>query len=79
VNAVRQNLGYTGKGIKVAVIDTGVYYLHPVFGGCTGLGQGAGCRVTYGYDFVGDAYGDNNGYVPTPDNDPIDNCSAGSQ
>jgi minor extracellular serine protease Vpr len=73
---VRKRLGFLGTGIKVAVIDTGVYYLHPVFGGCTGLGQGAGCRVKYGYDFVGDNYDGFN--VPVPDSDPMDNCSEDS-
>ncbi|MCU0485795.1 MAG: protease inhibitor I9 family protein [Anaerolineales bacterium] len=50
---IAQNeLGYTGKGIKVAVMDTGVDYDHPDLGGCFG----PGCRVAYGYDLVGDAF-----------------------
>jgi len=29
------NLGYTGEGKTVCIIDTGVNYSHPDFGGCT--------------------------------------------
>lgn len=59
-------LGYTGKGVKVAVIDTGVDYNHPALGGCFG----EGCLVSYGYDLVGDAYTGLN--TPIPDDDPLD-------
>ncbi|KAJ3010803.1 UNVERIFIED_CONTAM: hypothetical protein HDU68_001961, partial [Siphonaria sp. JEL0065] len=72
VNDARQFLKLTGKGINVAVIDTGVYYRHPALGG----GFGPGCKVSKGYDFAGDAY---DGYtIPQPDEDPIDNCSDSS-
>ncbi|MBI2647500.1 hypothetical protein HYW99_03415, partial [Candidatus Woesearchaeota archaeon] len=46
----------TGKGIRIAIIDTGVDYTHADLGGCFG----AECKVIGGYDFV------NN------DNDPMD-------
>lgn len=60
--------GYTGTDIKVAIVDTGIDYLHPDLGGCFGLG----CKVGFGYDLVGDDYtGDNE---PVPDSDPYDNC-----
>ncbi|KAI9308688.1 peptidase S8/S53 domain-containing protein [Cunninghamella echinulata] len=69
VTRIRKELNLTGKGIKVGVIDTGVDYKHPALGGCFGTG----CRVAYGYDFVGDNYsGENN---PTGDNDPRDTCN----
>ncbi|KAG9048751.1 hypothetical protein FS837_012114 [Tulasnella sp. UAMH 9824] len=58
--------GYTGKGIKVAVIDTGIDYLHPDLG----VGYGPGFKVSHGHDFVGDAY--NGGNTPAPDEDPMD-------
>ncbi|KAI9148487.1 Minor extracellular protease vpr [Paramyrothecium foliicola] len=57
--------GITGKGIKIAVIDSGVDYSHPDLGGCFG----EGCLVTNGYDFVGDLY---DGWDPIPDDDPMD-------
>ncbi|HWO75460.1 MAG TPA: S8 family serine peptidase [Bacillus sp. (in: firmicutes)] len=40
----------TGKGINVAVIDTGVDYTHPDLGGKFGPGN----KVAAGYDFVND-------------------------
>ncbi|OAQ90479.1 subtilisin [Purpureocillium lilacinum] len=58
--------GITGKGVKVAVIDTGVDYTHPALGGCFG----EGCLVARGADFVGDAYDGSND--PAPDDDPMD-------
>ncbi|HWI51736.1 MAG TPA: S8 family serine peptidase [Symbiobacteriaceae bacterium] len=48
----QSELGYTGKGIKVGVIDTGVDYDHPDLSD----GFGPGHRVFTGYDLVGDAY-----------------------
>ncbi|KAJ3300979.1 hypothetical protein HDU76_005930 [Blyttiomyces sp. JEL0837] len=71
VNAARA-AGYTGKGIKVAVLDTGIYYNHPALGG----GFGPGYKVAYGYDLVGNAYTGAN--IPVPDSDPIDDCSSES-
>jgi hypothetical protein len=50
------DLGTKGKGVVVAIIDTGIDYRHPALGGCLG----AGCRVLGGYDFVND------------DDDPLD-------
>jgi|GEM_PF-1526847 len=41
---------WSGEGIVVAVIDTGVDYLHPALGG----GIGPGFKVIGGYDFVDD-------------------------
>jgi subtilisin family serine protease len=61
--------GVTGKGIQVAIIDSGVDYTHPALGGCLG----ENCLVRIGYDFVGDNFrlGENE---PEPDNDPLDTC-----
>ena len=69
-DVVQNSLGYTGAGIKVAVMDTGIDYNHPDLGGCFG----PGCRVAKGYDFVGDAYDAETNPVPVPDNDP-DDCN----
>ncbi|KAK4118416.1 subtilisin-like protein [Parathielavia appendiculata] len=64
-----KDAGITGKGIKIAVIDTGIDYLHPALGGCFG----DACLVSYGTDLVGDAF--NGANTPTPDPDPLDNCN----
>ena len=52
----------TGKGIKIAIIDTGVDYTHPDLGGC--LGQN--CKVIGGYDIV------------NHDTDPMDDYGHGT-
>ncbi|OAQ84757.1 minor extracellular protease vpr [Purpureocillium lilacinum] len=59
--------GITGKGIKIAVIDTGIDYTHPALGGCFGKG----CLVSFGHDLVGDKYAEP-GDEPAPDDDPRD-------
>ncbi|KAH8170202.1 subtilase family protein [Sarocladium implicatum] len=59
--------GYTGKGITIALLDTGVDYLHPALGGCFKNDE---CLVTKGWDFVGDDYNGRN--EPVPDDDPRD-------
>lgn len=64
----QSELGFTGQGIKVAVMDTGVDYHHPDLGGCFG----PGCKVETGYDFVGDAFDNSTNLTPIPDNDPDD-------
>ena len=71
----QNNLGLTGRGVRVAILDTGVDYDHPDLGGCFG----PGCRVAKGYDFVGDAFNadpSSPGYnlTPTPDAFP-DDCN----
>src|SRR5262249_8332249 len=65
--------GWTGTGIKVAIIDTGIDYNHPDLGGCFG----PGCRVTGGYDFVGDAYTGGTSNIH-PDPDPMDCAGHGT-
>jgi subtilisin family serine protease len=44
------SLAATGRGVTVAIVDTGVSYGHPDLGGCLG----PSCKVVGGYDFVND-------------------------
>jgi minor extracellular serine protease Vpr len=70
---VQNTLGFTGKNIKVGVIDTGIDYDNPDLGGCFG----PSCRVFTGTDFVGNAFdasGTGAALIPVPDPDP-DDCA----
>jgi minor extracellular serine protease Vpr len=72
-SVANSELGFTGKGVKVAIMDTGIDYDHPDLGG----GFGPGYKVFTGYDFVGDAFNADStsplyNPVTTPDNDPDD-------
>ncbi|KAI1318964.1 hypothetical protein EDD11_005398 [Mortierella claussenii] len=69
---VHAELRLKGEGIKVGIIDTGVDFTHPALGGCFGKG----CKVAYGYDFVGDAYNGRN--KPIPSDIPMDCAGHGS-
>ncbi|KAM3426042.1 hypothetical protein NHJ13734_009704 [Beauveria thailandica] len=40
--------GFTGSGIKIGIVDTGLNYTHPAFGGCFGSEN---CRVVSGDNF----------------------------
>ncbi|HEV2853518.1 MAG TPA: S8 family serine peptidase [Thermoanaerobaculia bacterium] len=75
----QNDLGLTGRGVRVAVMDTGIDYDHPDLGGCFG----PGCRVEAGWDFVGNAYNNDStsatyNPVPTPDAFPDDCAGHGS-
>lgn len=60
--------GYTGKGVRIGIVDTGVDYKHPALGGCFGKG----CLISYGWDLVGDDWTTLD--APKPDPDPYENC-----
>jgi subtilisin family serine protease len=70
----QSELGLSGWGVTVAVIDSGIDYDHPDLGGCFGHG----CRVNKGFDLVGDAYNPDlasPAYDPTRVPDPFpDDC-----
>ncbi|MGV8171130.1 MAG: S8 family serine peptidase [Candidatus Woesearchaeota archaeon] len=59
-------MNITGRGVKLAIIDTGIDYTHPDLGGCFGYGINSSCKVFDGYDFNND------------DTDPIDDMGHGT-
>lgn len=75
---IAQNqLGLTGAGIKVGIVDSGVDIDHPAFGGggTPGSTTFPTARVAYGYDLVGDNYnsgGTADQQIPQPDDNPDD-------
>src|SRR3954465_3796093 len=64
-------LGLDGSGVTIAVMDSGLDYTLPEFGGCFG----PSCKVRGGYDLVGDSYNVTRGPafqpVAQPDGDPL--------
>jgi minor extracellular serine protease Vpr len=82
-----QDLGFTGKGVTIGVIDDGLDYTHADFGGpgtpeafeqnnpvVIEPGSFPTAKVTGGTDFVGDDYdadGQGPATIPAPDPDPI--------
>ncbi|KAI9309624.1 peptidase S8/S53 domain-containing protein [Cunninghamella echinulata] len=69
VDQVHKELGLTGKGVRVCVIDDGIDYNHPALGG----GFGNGYKVRFGADFIGDNYNtETDEYFPNPT--PLDAC-----
>ncbi|GES81884.1 subtilisin-like protease [Rhizophagus clarus] len=57
------------SNVKVGILDTGVDYNHQALGGCF---KKEGCKVQFGFDFVGDDFNGSN--EPKPDDDPLDEC-----
>lgn len=88
------DLGVTGAGETIAVIDTGIDYTHANLGGVGTVeafeannpatietGSFPTAKVVAGYDFVGDDYdatGDDGSVTPVPDPDPLDCNGHGS-
>lgn len=77
---VHSELGFTGKGVRVGIIDTGIDIDHPDLGGngTPGSTPFPSSRVKWGYDFVGDDFNADPGSGesfephPTPDANPDD-------
>jgi minor extracellular serine protease Vpr len=70
-NIARSELGLTGRGVTIAVIDSGLDYTLPEFGSCSAIG--GSCRVLGGFDLVGDLFDSNPAnttFNPTPVPDP---------
>ena len=79
--------GFTGKGVVIAILDSGINYYHLDFGGAGYTawkhdnptkrdGTFPTAKVIGGYDLVGDDYdADVPGSMPNPDPDPLD-CKA---
>ena len=88
--AYSQGVGIHGEEIKVAIIDTGIDYVHTAFGGPGTADAYAESedkdpvpnayypseKVAGGYDFAGDAYNGSN--TPSPDANPMDTNGHGT-
>ncbi|EFQ27279.1 subtilase [Colletotrichum graminicola] len=64
--------GVLGEGVKVGIVDTGVWYRHAALGG----GFGPGFKVAGGWDLVGDDWA--LGGEKRPDADPADEQGHGT-
>jgi len=82
-DAAQSELGFTGEGVKVAVMDTGLDYDHADLGGDGVTRQNSSVfptsRVVSGYDLVGDSYNATEtsaAFQPTPHPDGFpDDCA----
>ena len=87
--AAETELGLKGRGVNIAIVDTGIDYTHCAFGapgtpGAYGAndpntvepGSFPTGRVVGGYDFAGTLYGGGGGAAPDPD--PLDENGHGT-
>ncbi|KAJ1977665.1 hypothetical protein H4R35_002213 [Dimargaris xerosporica] len=71
VNRVHDELKLTGKGVKVAILDSGLDHTHPAFGSCF---QSDDCRIQYAHDFIGDVSDGESTNMIGPGN-PLSTCN----
>lgn len=83
-DVVQSELGFTGAGLSVGVLDTGIDYNHPDLGGDGDQSRRLEAdpvtreldhpRVTHGWDYVGEEFdsSDPSSPPPAPDPDPFD-------
>ncbi|KAJ1948718.1 hypothetical protein FBU59_001462, partial [Linderina macrospora] len=70
VERVVRELGLDGKGVKIAIVDSGVDYTHPELGGCW---KTPGCPWQFGQDFIGDLHDENDAKpIVKPNPTPMD-------
>ncbi len=88
--AAVQAAGFSGAGVRVAVLDSGIDYLHAALGGSGDPAEFAAndpaiiepgsfptAKVVGGYDFVGSAWIGSGGPPEAPDPDPLDDGPGG--
>ncbi len=89
--AAAEELGYTGKGVTIAIVDSGIDYTHKSFGGggkqrdytdnnprTIEMRNFPTEKVVGGYDFAGSQYNPSAGIrEPSPDPDPLDEMAVG--
>ncbi|MGJ9519798.1 S8 family serine peptidase [Actinotignum sp. GS-2025c] len=82
-SVANEEFGFTGKGVRVGIIDSGVAIDHPAFGGNGVKGERAfpNDKIVTGYDFVGDSFNTDRSdpnFQPVPHPDALpDDCGAG--
>jgi minor extracellular serine protease Vpr len=89
-DVVRDKLGYSGRGVRIAIIDSGLDYTHRALGGRGDPAEFAAndpaviepgsfptTKVVGGWDFGGDSYDAETGLM-MPDPDPIDSYGHGT-
>jgi minor extracellular serine protease Vpr len=91
-DVAQSELGYTGAGLSVAIIDTGIDYNHPDLGGGGDVDRRIEAdpntrvmhgndRITHGWDYVGQVFNPADPDAPqepAPDPDPIDTQGHGT-
>ncbi|WIA23997.1 hypothetical protein OEZ85_013624 [Tetradesmus obliquus] len=69
----KRHPGLDGTGTLICMIDTGLQYTLPAFGGCSGINAPVGsCNVVVGRDMVGSRYDGSPGSLPQEGDAPLD-------